>query len=666
VGSADRRLRALRCSEGIGPDYAERATQGLMACLDHEGNAGEALRYAARLLRENPSRQPALYGLVARTTEQAGAPSLAAAQELQVQLRGLFQAPADPALLWHFEADTFLHTPVIANGMAYAGSPVQLWAFDAHSGEHVWNVAEGEDTPVIADGVAYAGSRDHGLQAYDTHNGNKLWGFPAPDQVRVVTIADGVIYAGSRDDHLRTFDAKTGNLLHDFQQGDAADAWMITEGVVCTWSRDQHLLAYDPQSGERLWDAAMEDGAYDGDNAKSVRPHLRSVEGKTGKLKWSHDGLGCQAPVIAAGAVYAAAPDELLAFDAQSGEPKGSASGWDFHAPAIAEGGVYAMCSDRLLAFDAQTLKPRWDREAEGAEAVVLADGVAYAWAPADQHLWAFEAKDGTPLWKYEASSFLNAPVIEDGVAYLMSWDGHLHAFVAKTGQALWGCDSPGAYAAVLGEGLICVGSDDNHLRVFEAKSGKLLWDYPAGSFISRPVIAEGAVYAVPQGAPSGYLRAFDLQKIKAGVEPPCAWVSVPQFWSWIIWGKGGLALSKMADRIPLNQILKYDHWDSAEALAAKIDGLAGLGDWNDEGALAQDPASLSPPELVFDANRKDANGQTVRAAAQMYLRAAKALGGADGLEYAREAARLAPTWAKAQETVTRLEAQANAPAQPD
>jgi len=226
-------------------------------------------------------------------------------------------------------------------------------------------------------------------------------------------------------------------------------------------------------------------------------------------------------------------------------------------------------------------------------------------------------------LWYFNPSGYICLPVVTNGVAY--------------------------------------AGLGDHHLRGLDAKTGTLLWEFEAGDWIKTPVVVDGVAYA---GSGDGYLRAFDVAAVTSGPHPGATWSTDTQFWSYVIWGRGGLAVRKTFDGVALSQILRYDTWASPDALADEIDRLArladqpnGLGDWDGPIALSLDPATLCTPELK-PVVRRELTDQGIRPAAQFYSWAAKRNDNpAERVEYAEEALRLAPTLDKAQNLVEALRA---------
>jgi len=276
-----------------------------------------------------------------------------------------------------------------------------------------------------------------------------------------------------------------------------------------------------------------------------------------------------------------------------------------------------------------------------------LADGLA--------RLQAFDAAKGALLWECEYDTSDGYEVF-DGVAYV-SLDSHLRALDARSGAPLWGFEAGRRVrlANVVGGRVYAAVSDADHVWALDAKTGALLWDIEA----CYATIVDGVLYI---GRFDGLLRAFDVATITSGPPPEATWSSDAQLWSYVIWGKAGLAVRTAVDGFALSQILRYGTWASADALAAGIDELAkladkedGLGDWDGPIALSLDPAGLCPPELKSRVHA-ELTAQGVRPAAQFYLSAARANDDPrKALEYAQEALRLGPQWDEARQCAQEL-----------
>ena len=282
-----------------------------------------------------------------------------------------------------------------------------------------------------------------------------------------------------------------------------------------------------------------------------------------------------------------------------------------------------------------------------------------------DGHLRAFEATTGRLLWDFSGGRSIETPVVANQVAYAVSSDGRLRALGTRTGELLWefraGALTPQIVAT---DDVVYVSSHDQHLRAFDARTGKLLADLSLRDGLGSLVTADGVIYASGSDAMRQISRvvALDMAKIRAEPPPEAIWHSDAQFWAYVIWGKGGLAARKIADGLPLSQILKYDNWKSPDELAAEIERLAklseqpdGIGDWDGPLALSLDPATLCPPELK-SLLRADLTKQGIPCSAQLYLGAAETSADkGEALEYAREALRLAPQWRDAQQRYRKL-----------
>ncbi|MEA2675139.1 MAG: tripartite motif-containing protein 71, partial [Chloroflexota bacterium] len=91
-------------------------------------------------------------------------------------------------------------TAVVANGIVYIGagseeSTGHLRAFDAASGNPLWDVPEGYGAPAVAGGIAYATIQPLGdVAAFDARTGRQLWHVKLPTSTRAPAVAAGVVY----------------------------------------------------------------------------------------------------------------------------------------------------------------------------------------------------------------------------------------------------------------------------------------------------------------------------------------------------------------------------------------------------------------------------------------------------------------------------------------
>jgi len=633
-------LRVFDAQLPDGTDYAERATSALMRVLREKGRSGEALRMGARLWRENPSRAlDTAAGLADAALAEWG--GLGAYRTgLRARLAGLPKEEED-ALRWiGHVGNAVLSPPVVWSDMVYVVSwcGEHLQAIDVKTGELVWEWkdAEGEFVweTVVADAILYVGSNNGQLRALDATSGELLWGFRTEGRISTPVVASGLAYAASEDQHLRAFDAKTGELLWELEA--AGKLYEVASGVVYVGSDEGHLRALDAATGELLWEFEA--------------------------------GARLSTPVVESGVVYAASEEgHLRAFDAITGELLWFEARGGIETPMVVDGVAYVVLWDGTLrASQAKTGHLLWEFEYwdHPPRPAVLAGEVLYA----ESHgcLLAFGANTGELLWETPGSApALNStPVVVSGTIYTSAWDG-LQALDAVTGRLLWGFQSGAAYGAPLVvDGVVYAGAKDGHLRAFDARTGELLGDLDGAGLFYTPVVVESGVALC--GGPDWSLRAFNLTAMSGAPRPEATWDTDTQFWSGVIWGKGGLAVRKMVDGYALSQILRYDTWASPDELAAEIERLAalgeqpnGLGEWDGPLALSLDPATLCPPELK-PLVRADLTELGMPRAAQVYLAIARRNAGTEEqLEYAQEALRLAPGWEEARRLVDELRAPA-------
>jgi glucose dehydrogenase len=186
-------------------------------------------------------------------------------------------------------------TPAIADGTVYVGSyDGKFYAFNAQTGALKWKFAtDGErrfeakglhgmqpkdqtiadpfdtflSSPVVANGAVYFGSGDGNLYALDSATGDLRWKFKTGDVVHASpALADGVLFFGSWDSYFYAVDAATGKEKWRFHGGE--DPTMhnqagfqsspaVVNGTVYTGCRDSNLYALDVATGKENGDSLM-------------------------------------------------------------------------------------------------------------------------------------------------------------------------------------------------------------------------------------------------------------------------------------------------------------------------------------------------------------------------------------------------------------------------
>jgi len=112
--------------------------------------------------------------------------------------------------LWEFEPERSATSQLtVADGILYAtispaglDASLSLYAFDADSGDVLWETDVGSSMPTVADGTVYVGSESNALYAVDGESGEVDWEYEyRPSDIdrfsrfSSPTVADGTVYA---------------------------------------------------------------------------------------------------------------------------------------------------------------------------------------------------------------------------------------------------------------------------------------------------------------------------------------------------------------------------------------------------------------------------------------------------------------------------------------
>lgn len=302
---------------------------------------------------------------------------------------------ADGAEVWRVPIGAGTDTPTYADGTLYVSlvtdsetgnSGGVVIALDAASGAERWRMptgAFGGTSPVVVDGVVYAGG-DQELFAFDAATGAELWRYaldaaPCVCNPRPAAVADGVVYVvpgGMQQATLFAVDAATGTELWRYD-GQLGDARRFTDPVVANGqvyvsegemmlARGGRFVALAADTGAEIWALDLDLSAppavtgdtlyFQARNAGAVTGSVRALDATTGEEQWrvSTWDVSLVAPAVTDGLVlvpsgtregYAPGFDDVLlsAYAAETGDElwridlAGSISG----APAIVAGQVY-------------------------------------------------------------------------------------------------------------------------------------------------------------------------------------------------------------------------------------------------------------------------------------------------------------------------------------
>ncbi|HEX2621247.1 MAG TPA: PQQ-binding-like beta-propeller repeat protein [Phototrophicaceae bacterium] len=171
----------------------------------------------------------------------------------------------------------------------YCADASTLYAFDAMTGDLLWQVAQSADwLPLaVAGDVIYAGTDDHVFHALNAQTGEESWSFKDRRVTRsgwsAPVVADGMVYAGNRTGVMYSFDAATGDVLWKFQAEDAATSDPVLANGILYFG----VGAHGP-----------------GDDA--AKRSFYALDAASGELLWTFEGEGLvyTAPVVGEGVVY--------------------------------------------------------------------------------------------------------------------------------------------------------------------------------------------------------------------------------------------------------------------------------------------------------------------------------------------------------------------------
>ena len=211
--------------------------------------------------------------------------------------------------------DTFLSSPVVANGKVYAGCGAGVfYALDCNTGEKYWEFKTGgviHSSPAYASSTVYFGSWDSYLYALNSEDGTLKWKFKTGidtvyfNQVGFQSspvVYKGIVYSGCRDAHVWAIEAETGDLkwkyFNNFSWVNATPA--IYNDTLYFETSDSHKLI--------------------------------ALHAITGKLLYTGDckTYGFSSPAVADGKIYLGTHGgSLMAFATRTGQPV-----WEFQTPA--------------------------------------------------------------------------------------------------------------------------------------------------------------------------------------------------------------------------------------------------------------------------------------------------------------------------------------------
>lgn len=410
-------------------------------------------------------------------------------------------------------------TPAYADGMIFVGGGYgshEFYAFDAATGELVWQIHTADDGPtaaVVEDGYVAFNTESCTVIVVEAKTGKLIWqewlGDPLMSQP---AIADGRLYiaypkGGRLHGNAMQSAAYSTNQSAAYQKPlklttDDDDKDDYTDG-----SESHRMLCADLKTGRHIWDKPISADVISAPVIDSTKLYFTCFDGTSycfdavsGALLWKKENAGTSAPIIAEGQVVMT-QKEMRGRKTLEGVKMMNREGDDAHVGIIAAGDAAYLTQD-----------------SGGGVAVgnvlqgVLDGSVGFSTAPAAANLsaanahlgvrtvvggWAYQgsraayktgrimnaqgrylnsmhSSDGRMAWRAEArgkdidanAQIFSPPAIGEEYLYLCTSYGHLGSVRQKDGAFgfLYRTSHPAAFQPALAEGNMYVGTVDGML----------------------------------------------------------------------------------------------------------------------------------------------------------------------------------------------------------
>jgi polyvinyl alcohol dehydrogenase (cytochrome) len=401
----------------------------------------------------------------------------------------------------------------------------------------IWEVAVAgpvSATPVIADGVAYAGSYDGSLSALDLMTGEQRWVYetgaavPEPNlQIPLgitgsAAVVGDTVYVGDAAAMVHAVDVATGEARWTTSVDEQPNASIWSSPVV---ANDRlyvgiasvakevgfrgSVVALDAISGELVWQTFMVPEGADGAGVFAVP----AIDRERGLLY-----VGTQNAYSPNAAPYGN-PISIVALEVETG-----GIAWAFNAPP--NSGETAPTDDVGFSASPNLLSA----EIDGQPRDLVGEGQKSG------EFWALDRGTGDVVWQATVSpaGFLGGmegtSAVSDGIIAVPATDwpefegpasGMVTGLATGTGEQRWTTtqDAPAASPAAISDDLVFHAGMDSILHAYALTDGEELWRFDLGASVSGGIaVANGVVVlgaATPQFAPfvrpGSLVRAFGI-----------------------------------------------------------------------------------------------------------------------------------------------------------
>ena len=328
---------------------------------------------------------------------------------------------ADGSIQWQFKAEgIFTKSACIANDIIYVstGAPGKLFAINIKNGKGIWKrtlsyFAFEAPAPCIDNGIVYAASNKD-VYAFDAEDGNTIWHYHTKDYNNYneiyssPTVSNGHLYIGIKD-FLYAFNASNGAVQWVHKSENIRSSPCVLNGQVYYTGTDSFLYALDAVTGIKKWQypvgytsqASPCSNGYDkiftATNPEAGVTSLYAVNSIPGNKAWTYSETLSDAgnkgdPAYFDNAVYYSVTDSVFAFNAETGERKWASFIADGSNEVSHNSGVCAApgllflqgMDKRLHALNSSTGRELWSFSLDGyfysdfSPVVLLKNGTAY------------------------------------------------------------------------------------------------------------------------------------------------------------------------------------------------------------------------------------------------------------------------------------------------